>query len=96
MFLALTKKPSIDRRFANNRATHDSGTHSETFSQASPAPLIRVKPLCPCGGGCPRCNGVIQAKIEIGQPNDIYEQEADRIADQVMRMPERTVQAKPT
>ena len=30
----------------------------------------------------------IQAKLTIGQPNDIYEQEADRVADQVMRMPE--------
>ena len=30
----------------------------------------------------------IQAKLTIGQPNDPYEQEADRMADQVMRMPE--------
>jgi hypothetical protein len=29
----------------------------------------------------------IQAKLAIGQPNDPYEQEADRVADQVMRMP---------
>lgn len=29
----------------------------------------------------------IQAKLTIGAPNDIYEQEADRVADQVMRMP---------
>ena len=29
----------------------------------------------------------IQAKLTIGQPNDKYEQEADRVADQVMRMP---------
>jgi hypothetical protein len=32
--------------------------------------------------------GVIQAKLKMGQPNDKYEQEADRVADQVMRMPE--------
>jgi len=32
--------------------------------------------------------GVIQAKLKIGQPNDVYEQEADRVAEQVMRMPE--------
>ncbi len=31
----------------------------------------------------------IQAKLTIGQPNDKYEQEADRIADRVMRMPDR-------
>lgn len=37
-------------------------------------------------------SGVIQAKLRIGQPNDIYEQEADRVADEVMRMPEPQVQ----
>ncbi len=30
----------------------------------------------------------IQAKLKIGQPGDKYEQEADRVAEQVMRMPE--------
>jgi Domain of unknown function (DUF4157) len=30
----------------------------------------------------------IQAKLTVGQPNDIYEQEADRLADRVMRMTE--------
>src|SRR5712691_13372733 len=29
----------------------------------------------------------IQTKLRISQPNDPYEQEADRVADQVMRMP---------
>jgi len=32
-----------------------------------------------------------QAKLTIGQPNDKYEQEADRIADQVMRMSDADV-----
>jgi hypothetical protein len=31
---------------------------------------------------------VIQAKLNISRPGDAYEQEADRVADQVMRMPE--------
>ena len=30
---------------------------------------------------------IIQPKLTIGQPNDKYEQEADAVADQVMRMP---------
>ena len=34
----------------------------------------------------------IQAKLKVGQPGDIYEQEADRVAEQVMRMPEPRVQ----
>src|ERR1700742_1963639 len=32
-------------------------------------------------------NPVIQRKLTINQPNDIYEQEADAVADRVMRMP---------
>ncbi len=33
-------------------------------------------------------SGALQAKLRIGQPNDIYEQEADRVAEQVISMPE--------
>jgi hypothetical protein len=31
---------------------------------------------------------VLQTKLKIGEPNDKFEQEADRVADEVMRMPE--------
>ncbi len=41
-------------------------------------------------------SGAIQAKFKIGQPGDKYEQEADRVAEQVMRMPEPGIQLKPT
>lgn len=34
----------------------------------------------------------IQAKLKIGRPGDIYEQEADRVADKVTRMPEPAIQ----
>jgi hypothetical protein len=37
----------------------------------------------------------IQAKLKIGQPGDKYEQEADRVAEQVMEMPEPQVQRQP-
>jgi hypothetical protein len=37
----------------------------------------------------------IQAKLKIGQPGDIYEQEADRVADEVMRMSGPEVQREP-
>ena len=30
--------------------------------------------------------GIIQTKLTVNQPGDIYEQEADRVAEQVMRM----------
>jgi hypothetical protein len=30
--------------------------------------------------------GILQPKLKVSQPNDVYEQEADRVAEQVMRM----------
>jgi Domain of unknown function (DUF4157) len=55
-------------------------------------PLLQRQ--CACGGGCPRCkdNLKLQTKLKIGEPGDVYEQEADRVADEVMRMPEPTIQ----
>lgn len=32
-------------------------------------------------------SGTLQTKLKIGQPGDIYEKEADMVAEQVMRMP---------
>jgi len=40
----------------------------------------------------PPAAGAIQTKLAINEPGDSYEQEADRVADMVMRMPEPTVQ----
>lgn len=34
----------------------------------------------------------VQRKLTVGQPNDPYEQEADRVAEQVMSMPDRPTQ----
>ena len=48
------------------------------------------------GGECGECgkkNPFLQRRaIHISEPGDRYEQEADRIADQVMRMPEPTAE----
>jgi hypothetical protein len=39
-------------------------------------------------------SGILQAKLKIGQANDIYEQEADKVAEHVMRMPDPILQHK--
>ena len=61
---------------------------------------------CACGGTpgldgqCAQCrrkrvsaqtSPLIQTKLRISWPGDIYEREADRVAEQVMRMPDREV-----
>ncbi len=40
-------------------------------------------------------SATIQASLKISQPNDKYEQEADRVADQVMRMSDPKLQRQP-
>ena len=49
---------------------------------------------CPFGGACHSCPPQVQAKLRVGPPGDKYEKEADQVAEQVMRMPEPTVQRK--
>src|SRR4051812_46769009 len=36
----------------------------------------------------PESPSTIQAKLDVSAPGDIYEQEADRVSDQMMHMPE--------
>ncbi|OEU71723.1 MAG: hypothetical protein BA863_01330, partial [Desulfovibrio sp. S3730MH75] len=40
-------------------------------------------------------SGALQAKLRMGQPGDFYEQEADRVANQVMAMPDSRLQRQP-
>ena len=52
--------------------------------------MMQRTPHCEFGGGCPSCQSepTVQTKLAVSQPGDHYEQEADRVAEQVMRMPE--------
>lgn len=58
----------------------------------SPAPdgAVQRASSCACGGGCPRCQGqrAVLPKLAISAPGDRFEQEADRVAEQVMRIPD--------
>jgi hypothetical protein len=40
-------------------------------------------------------SGVLQAKLTVSRPDDPCEREADRVADEVMRMPEPALYRKP-
>lgn len=66
----------MQRTIRNQLASTAAGGFAHDFSQI---PIRTKSPVS------------IQAKLTIGQPNDKYEQEADRVADQVMRMPENAV-----
>ena len=59
-------------------------------SQTNACPMFPRR--CPFGGACHTCPVQVQTKLTINQPGDKYEEEADRIADQIMRMPEPDLQ----
>lgn len=64
-----------------------SNQDAQRFAQSCPLALPGPS-LCPFGGACHACPTRVQAKLTVNQPGDKYEQEADRVAEQVMRMPE--------
>jgi hypothetical protein len=66
---------------------HASSRFSVNCPRAMPTPA-----LCPFGGACHACPARAQAKLMVSQPNDPYEQEADRFADQAAARPEPKVQ----
>jgi hypothetical protein len=87
-------RSSTHQRSKLKRVIVDSVHGFATFKPGVTA--LQRKPKCACGGGCPRCQGglPIQTKLRIGTLGDRYEQEADRVADQVMRMPEPLTQPR--
>lgn len=71
---------SNQQHLAGNQAT-------QRFARSCPRALPSPS-ACPFGGACHACPAAVQAKLKVNEPDDEYEQEADRTADQVMRMPE--------
>src|ERR1044072_4337119 len=62
-------------------------------------PIVQRK--CACGGDCPRCAAKtdklnVQTKLAISSPGDVFESEADAVADHVMRMPDLASQGQRT
>jgi hypothetical protein len=72
---------------------HGSLNRRSVFKNAQPTldPLqtdtASAQDSCTCGGGCPRC-APVQGKLNVGSPGDRYEQEADRIAKNVLGAPD--------
>jgi hypothetical protein len=91
-----TLDPSPKSHFVHKHALRQFSINSSVPTSSNL--FLRRKSTCACGGGCPRCKRqeTIQPKLKVGAPNDIYEQEADRVAEQIMRMPASAVQRAPT
>ena len=67
---------------SEEKTLQEKSDHSAAQQHLQKGGAVQKKPL----------PNFLQAKLKIGAPNDKYEQEADRVADQVMRMPDLSVQ----
>jgi len=86
----LAKKPEAKKEVSVSR------TRKTDLSQSMNSPADRILFLQRTIGNQAVArlikSGDLQAKLAIGKPGDRYEQEADRVAEQVLRMPEPQVQ----
>jgi len=98
--MAVSEKAASVKTTDTKKANSSPQSQRTEIAQATYSPVDRVFSLQRTIGNqaVQRLfkSGVIQAKLKIGQPNDVYEQEADRMADRVMRMPQPTIMMKPT
>ncbi|HJR08369.1 MAG TPA: DUF4157 domain-containing protein, partial [Pyrinomonadaceae bacterium] len=87
----LTAKSSTDNssRRKKTATKHAPARRVQGLTSANGATLLHRKARCTCGGGCPRCQHeqFIQPKLNVSTPGDRYEQEADRVANHIMRTP---------
>jgi hypothetical protein len=98
-------RPVVDERLAAflNRATIRLSPEGLTSSLSEQGLIEPLNPVSTRGlfshlqqtVGNQYVNRMIQSKLKVGRPGDIYEQEADRVAEQVMSMPEPQSQRQP-
>ena len=93
--------PSLHRYLGNHyaqtmNATDGSGDSPPALTRLSPSPSGILQRKCACGnpargGQCSECSKKqhlgLQTKLTVNEPGDIYEREAERVADQVMAVP---------
>jgi hypothetical protein len=81
--LAEHQAPRSDGRDFSRVPVHafgPDGGHAEVLCPLTPR-------RCPFGGACHTCPTHVQATLTIGQPGDAFEQEADRVAHEVIQAP---------
>jgi Domain of unknown function (DUF4157) len=87
----------LQKAYGNQAVLRMMRGQEQTSPIANPVPGGILQRKCACGnsagatGTCAECQEkqglALQTKLRISEPGDVYEQEADRIADQIMQMP---------
>jgi hypothetical protein len=90
-------RPPLGHNFGEVAVTAPESAASPAFSRLKEGacPLALASPrACPFGGACHTCPLPLQAKPAVSQPGDPSEREADRVAEQVMRLSDDEVRPR--
>lgn len=96
--LAVASKSEKNNRATTNQRNKPQAVHEiipESRTVFLPGKSLVIQRKCACGGSCPSCSSKdesIQPKLKLDAPDGKYKQEADRVADQVMRGPDSQIQ----
>ncbi len=77
--------PGVNLRFGNFPIYPTTENHSFSKEAVAACSLKTTPRACPFGSACHACPTKIQEKLAINEPGDVYEQEADRVAERAMR-----------
>ncbi len=80
----------LQRNLGNSYMQNIAGDRQTSGSSSSWSSTPMIQKKCSCGGSCSGCSGEeelqrIQAKFSIGPTDDVYEKEADHVADKVLQ-----------
>ena len=92
--LAAKRKPYLNRdsSYMSKKYVVENRHMPSQQNSESVQGTLQVSTICPCEGGCPRCNPAqnsipkIQPKLRISQPEDPLEKEADDISEKIVGM----------
>jgi hypothetical protein len=83
---ATRKAPTVARRSVKEDLRGKARRADNVQISAVPANILQRSSNCACGGDCPRCD---LSGLEVSRPRDAEEQEAERVAEQVVLTSER-------
>lgn len=83
--------PSHDFKQIRVHAPKEGGVNNQAMQSC---PMTSTPRACPFGGACHICPANVMTKLAVSKPGDKYEQEADRIAEQITGMSEHQVMRK--
>ena len=82
-----SKKTHFNNNQPANKSSNNNNNSQQPDTLHYQTPISNIQDIRNSIGSVSSTNSLVQAKLRISQPGDVYEQEADRVAEKAMSMP---------